>query len=122
VNNRTADRKAEAEGPSSFVHNSLPFFQKRRSRRKPHIPWEQAERESGGRYTAYLNEIAHRYPDLLSPTELKVCALIKDMKPSWVIAEMLGVCEDTIENHRVNIRRKIGLTPGQALHSCLIKI
>ena len=92
-----------------------------RRARKPSAAWERAERESGGRYAAYLHEIARLHPTL-SQAELKVCALVKDLKPSWQIAEMLGVTEDTIENHRVHIRSKLGLSRGEHLTSCLARI
>jgi DNA-binding CsgD family transcriptional regulator len=48
--------------------------------------------------------------------ELRVAALVKGMLPSWKIAEMLGICEETVENHRVNIRHKLGLKQETLFH------
>jgi len=39
----------------------------------------------------------------------RVAALDRAMLPSWKIGQMLGICEDTVENHRVNIRHKLHL-------------
>jgi FixJ family two-component response regulator len=81
---------------------------KQRIRRKRHLAWEQAELASGGLYARNFKEIVRRYPTL-SMMECRVCALVKAMLPSWKIAEILGICEDTVENHRVNARRKMCL-------------
>src|SRR3989442_460296 len=78
---------------------------KLRTRRKRHLAWEQAELASGGLYPRYLDEIAHRYPEL-SLMERRVAALVRAMLPSWKIAEMLVIAEKTVENHRIKIRRK----------------
>ncbi len=72
------------------------------------IAWEQAEFEMNSLYAKHLHEIAERYP-ALTQMELRICALVKAMLPSWRIAEILGVCEDTVENHRSNARRKMCL-------------
>jgi DNA-binding CsgD family transcriptional regulator len=69
--------------------------------------WEQADSASGGVYSGHLNAIARRYPQL-SSIELHVAALVKAMLPSWQIAQLLGITEKTVENHRIDIRRKIG--------------
>jgi DNA-binding CsgD family transcriptional regulator len=93
----------------------------RRSRRKIHACWEDADRLSNGLYSRYVQEIARAYPTLTS-MELKTCALIKALKCSWEISDLLGVSEHTIENHRVHIRRKFGLTKGSNLFSRLFSL
>jgi DNA-binding NarL/FixJ family response regulator len=90
-----------------------------RSRRKRHLAWEEADSQSNGLYGHYLREIAQRFPTL-TLMELKTCALIKGLKGSWEISDILGVSEHTIENHRVNIRRKIGLQEGVSLATTLL--
>jgi DNA-binding CsgD family transcriptional regulator len=92
----------------------------RRGRRKRHLAWEQAELASGGIYSHNLDTIARRYP-ALTPMELRVCALVKAMLPSWKIGEMLGITEKSVENYRVKIRRKIGCCK-ESLTSRLAKI
>ena len=46
----------------------------------------------------------------LTPTELRVANLIKKDKSSKEIAELLSLSKQTIDKHRNNIRRKIGIT------------
>ncbi|MFI5202634.1 MAG: LuxR C-terminal-related transcriptional regulator [Candidatus Kapaibacterium sp.] len=100
--------------PPPLVLNSASFdAHSSRHRRKRHLAWEQAELASGGVYSRNLEAIERCYP-ALTPMELRVCALVKAMLPSWKIAELLGVCEETVENHRVNARRKMRLS-GESL-------
>src|SRR5690349_14605296 len=80
----------------------------RRSRAKRNLVWEQNDRQSGGIYMRLLHRISKRFP-VLTPTELQVCTLIHAMLPSHEIADRLHIREQTVENHRVNIRRKLGL-------------
>ena len=100
--------------PVSSFNTDHPPIGKRHSRRKRHLAWEQAELASGGLYARYLDEIAHRCPTL-TPMELRVGALVKALLPSWKIGEFLGITEKTVENHRRNIRVKIGCEPGAPL-------
>ena len=46
----------------------------------------------------------------LSPTELRIANLIKQDKSSKEIAELLSLSKQTIDKHRNNIRKKIGIT------------
>jgi DNA-binding CsgD family transcriptional regulator len=45
----------------------------------------------------------------LTPTEIRIANLIKNGSPSKKIAELMNVSPRTIDTHRKNIRRKIGL-------------
>jgi DNA-binding CsgD family transcriptional regulator len=59
----------------------------------------------------------------LTPTEMRVAAFIRDGKSSAEIAEILCSSEKTIENHRGNIRKKLGLKSRSAnLRSYLLKL
>ena len=45
----------------------------------------------------------------LSPTELKVCQFVQAGNTTKDIAETLGLSVDTIQTHRKNIRKKLGI-------------
>jgi DNA-binding CsgD family transcriptional regulator len=54
-----------------------------------------------------------KYPDLymrLTPTEIKVTDLIVDNKSSAEVSQLLHLSEATVNFHRKNIRKKLGLT------------
>jgi DNA-binding NarL/FixJ family response regulator len=51
----------------------------------------------------------------LSPTEVKVCQMIKSGYQGKEIAEMLGLSFATVETHKKNIRKKLDLT-GKAVN------
>ena len=68
--------------------------------------WEQAVHDSGGLLARYVEALARKFPTL-TPMELRVCALARDLLPSWRIAQILGICEKTVENHRTSARRKM---------------
>jgi DNA-binding CsgD family transcriptional regulator len=103
--------RSYSSGPASPL--AEPFLKPNRhaNSRKVHLAWEQAELMSHGIYGDFMQRIAARYPEL-SPTELRIAALVKAQMQSWRIAELLGICEDTVENHRIHIRRKIGHIDG----------
>jgi DNA-binding CsgD family transcriptional regulator len=107
-------------GPSFIFHPSS-FPPPRKARRKRHLLWEQAVRESGGMYAQYAEALARKWTTL-TPMELRVCALVKAMHPSWRIAQMLGVCEKAVENYRVRARRKMKIRSKKPLTHYLTMI
>jgi DNA-binding CsgD family transcriptional regulator len=56
---------------------------------------------------------------MLSPMQLRVCVLVKETEPSWRIAEILGISEKTVENHRHNAHGAIGCPPQTTLFEAL---
>ncbi len=51
----------------------------------------------------------------LTPAELQILRLIADLKSNQEIADELAVSKRTVENHRVNISRKLNLTGSNAI-------
>ena len=103
----------------SLTPDSEHLTPSRPSRAKRHLAWEQLELESHGFYAESLHQLAIRFP-LLTRMELRICALVKGMLTNWEIADCLHICIETVENHRVNIRRKLGLSPDQNLQRHLL--
>jgi hypothetical protein len=91
---------------------------KRRSRRKPFLLWEQADLASNGFYARKLEEVEAKFPKL-TRMQCRVCALVKAMLPSWRIAEILGITEKTVENHRHNAHPALGLQPNARIEEAL---
>ncbi len=59
----------------------------------------------------------------LTPTEIKIANLIRHGSSTKKIAELMNVSPRTIETHRKNIRRKIGLERKRAnLRSHLLSL
>lgn len=59
----------------------------------------------------------------LTPKEIRVASMIRDGKNTKEMAELIGVSRLTIEKHRNNIRKKLGLVHGKAnLRSVLLAI
>jgi DNA-binding CsgD family transcriptional regulator len=50
---------------------------------------------------------------ILTPQEIKMVTLIKDGKSSKEIADILAICETTVNFHRKNLRKKFGLKNRQ---------
>jgi DNA-binding CsgD family transcriptional regulator len=90
----------------------------KRRQRKRNIAWEQAELASDGLYARNLREVEAQFP-VLSPMQLRVCALVKAMLPNWKIADVLGITEKTVENHLRAARKRLGVAPGTRLHHLL---
>ncbi len=55
----------------------------------------------------------------LTPREFQVASLIKEGKTSKEIAQILGIEKGSIDTHRKNIRKKLGLNRASNLQSHL---
>ena len=57
----------------------------------------------------------------LTPTELRIVKLVADLKSNQEIADELAISKRTVENHRVNIARKLNLSGTHALLKLALK-
>jgi tetratricopeptide (TPR) repeat protein/DNA-binding CsgD family transcriptional regulator len=80
--------------------------------------WEIFESRLEEVHRGFLARLSRQFP-MLTPSELKVCALLKTQIPSKEIAGLLAVTPRAVEKHRWNIRRKLGLTGDVNLVSYL---
>ena len=83
--------------------------------------WEEEQIGLEAPYAVHLRKIERLHPNL-SQTEHRVCAAMMLRKRSWEIGQILGTAEGTVNNHRSNIRRKLGLGPKEDLSSYLLSI
>jgi tetratricopeptide (TPR) repeat protein len=65
--------------------------------------------------------LLQRSPEL-TPTEIKVCELLLKFFSNKEMAKLLGISVLTIERHRFNIRKKLGLKAGSNLPVALLNI
>ena len=93
----------------------------RKNRSKQRIGWLKFEEDFVLHHPDFLKNLLMEYP-FLSTTEMYVCAMIRSGLPSREIANILGISERTVENHRTNIRRKISLNHNEKILSFFYKI
>lgn len=58
---------------------------------------------------------------LLTPREMDICRLIQQSWQGRAIAEQLGISFETLQTHRKNIRRKLGLKGGPVALSAFLQ-
>lgn len=80
--------------------------------------WAHFEQQFRQVHQEYIEQIAARFPDI-TPTELKVCALIKLNLSTKEISVILNAEPRSIEKYRQRIRKKLGLTQSDNLVSFL---
>ena len=69
----------------------------------------------------FLRELSSKYVSL-TPTEMQVANLVKDGKKSIQIADMMDLSRRTVESHRHNIRKKLGIKDKANLRSGLLSL
>lgn len=78
--------------------------------------WQVFEQQFEQSNDEFINRLAQRVP-YLTPTELKVCTLLKINMNTKEIARMLSLSSRTIDYHRNNIRKKTGIESAISLPS-----
>jgi tetratricopeptide (TPR) repeat protein/DNA-binding CsgD family transcriptional regulator len=72
------------------------------------VDWDEYDRNFSVVHPQFKQTILNRYPDL-TPTEMKVCTLLRMELSSKEIAHLLTVDERSIENYRYRLRKKFKL-------------
>ncbi len=80
--------------------------------------WSTFEKQFHQVHAGYLEILAERYPKL-TPTELKVCALIKINVSTKEIAQILNTEPRSVEKYRQRIRKKLELAQDENLGAFL---
>lgn len=82
--------------------------------------WVRFEEKFEHLHQDYLTKLSQAYPKL-TPTELKVCAMLKINLSNKEIAGLLSVSLRNVESHRYSIRKKLGLASDVNLTAVLIR-
>ena len=77
--------------------------------------WNLAFGESDEKFVQYLSSTFEE----LTPTELKICTLLKQNLTSMQIADSINISPNTVNTHRQHIRRKLQLDRGKNLTTFL---
>ncbi len=87
----------------------------------PEKTWEVFEREFREAHPEFMTYLSRRFPTL-SPTELKICAMLKLGHSSKEIAQLLFISASTVLEHRSNIRRKLNLSEKENLTAFITRL
>ncbi|MBK6759560.1 MAG: tetratricopeptide repeat protein [Ignavibacteria bacterium] len=82
--------------------------------------WVRFEEKFEHLHQDFLTKLSQSYPKL-TPTELKVCAMLKINLSNKEIAGLLSVSLRNVESHRYSIRKKLGLASDVNLTAVLIR-
>lgn len=85
------------------------------------VDWMRFEREFTELHPEFLASLVSRYPTL-TKQEIKMCQLTRVGLTSLEIAKLLCLSDRSVESHRYNIRRKLGLKTKDSLHEVLASI
>lgn len=76
--------------------------------------WEDFKRTFENVHHNFFSQLLAQCPEL-SPTELKLCALIKLNLDPKEVASMLGISQESVKTSRYRLRKKLGLPQEQSL-------
>lgn len=83
--------------------------------------WHNLEKDFYDNNPYFISHLSTSFNNLTS-TELRVCAMIRINLRTKEIANLLGVSQRTIENHRLNIRKKLQIPDRQQLSVYIMQI
>jgi tetratricopeptide (TPR) repeat protein len=85
------------------------------------IDWTRFDAEFQQTYPQFQSALHAQHPEL-TKMELKICSLLRLNLTSQEIAQLMCKSERSVEWHRLNIRRKLGLTRNQDVTTTLAAI
>ena len=83
--------------------------------------WEDFKRTFENVHHNFFSQLLARCPEL-SPTELKLCALIKLNLDPKEVASMLGISPESVKTSRYRLRKKLALPQEQSLTDFMMGI
>lgn len=83
--------------------------------------WKEFESRFNELNDGFINKLTTLHPSL-SPAEIRLCAMLRMQLSSKEIAELSNRSPRTVEYTRTNIRKKMGLNPGDNLTKHLLSI
>jgi tetratricopeptide (TPR) repeat protein len=82
------------------------------------VDWEKFDTQFKAAHPEFTKKLIEKFP-ALSPTELRICSLLRMNLKSEDIARLLCLSARSVEFHRYNIRKKLGLKTDQHLPNVL---
>ncbi|MDB5035131.1 MAG: photosystem assembly protein Ycf3 [Chlorobi bacterium] len=83
--------------------------------------WQMFEQQFRHIHNDFMGTLSGRYATL-TPTELKICSLLKMNLSNKEIGSLLSIADRTVDTHRTSIRRKLGLKGGDNLTAFLVAV
>lgn len=83
--------------------------------------WQAFQTQFNGMQQDFVNAVTRSFPSL-SPTELKVCALLRMNLRTKEIADIMHISSKAVENHRLRLRKKMGLGRDANLVKALLEM
>jgi len=78
------------------------------------VDWKKFDRQFEAAHPEFIRKLTERAADL-TPTEVRVCTMVRMNLKSHEIASLFCITEEGVEFHRKNIRRKLGLRKEEKL-------
>jgi tetratricopeptide (TPR) repeat protein len=93
------------------------------------VQWDENSKEQWKEFVdrfdelndGFIGKLIERYPNL-SPSELRLCAMLRLQLSTKDIADLSNRSSRTVENTRTNIRKKLNLSPNENLTTYLMAI
>ena len=80
--------------------------------------WKIFAQQFNPQHEEFYSSLINVCPEL-TPTELKVCSLVRSGLSSCQISDLLSISRRTVDRHRENVRAKLNVPSGQSLASAL---